>query len=135
MASTRDLNVAIVVGLIRRLNSFWHSGLGSKFRRVTWKIGISEAGTKVGPDHQSGSHQLGSTKNYENYRTKTFYPYCRLNVFSRNCHNQVQSRKVLQRSSVAWGGVHPPFCFTSASSTRIVALQVQSIYGSHHGPT
>ena len=54
--------------------------------------------------------------------TKTFYPYCRLNVFSRNCHNQVQSRKVSQRSSVAWSGVHPPFCFASASSTRIVGV-------------
>ena len=90
---------------------------------------------RIGPNRQSGSDQLGSTKNYESYKTKTFYPYCRLNVSSRNCHNQVQSIKVSQRFSVAWSGVHPPFCFTSANSTRIVALQVPSIYGSHHGPT
>ena len=69
MASTRDLNVAIVVGLIRRLNSFWQSGLASKFRRVTWKLGISEAGTKVGPDHL-GSDRITSPGRINSDRLK-----------------------------------------------------------------
>ena len=107
------------------------------------KMYCLEAGTKVGPDHL-GADRITSPGRNNSDRLKvmkftkirkTFYPYCRINVFSRNCHNQVQSRKVSQSFSVAWSGVHPPFCFTSASSTRIVALQVPSIYGSHHGPT
>ena len=74
---------------------------------------------RIGPDHQSGSDQLGSTKNYENYKTKTFKPYFRLNVFSRNYHNQVQQEK--SRNVPPWLG---------AAFTRHFVLLVQVPLGS-----
>ena len=58
-----------------------------------------QTGTKVGQDHL-GSDRITSLGRINSDRlkvmiiTKTFYPYCRLNVFSTNCHNQEKSRNV-----------------------------------------